>query len=57
MIQPTILNKNNRTTNASSNPMLRANLFFSEGNLSVTIEIKIMLSIPSTISNKESTTR
>ena len=57
IIIPTILNKNKRTTNAKTIPIFRANLFFSAGSLSVTIDIKMILSIPKTISKSDNTTK
>lgn len=42
--------------NANDKPILRVRFWFSKGSRSVMIEIKMMLSIPSTISKKVSVT-
>lgn len=47
----------NRKTNAKLNPMSLAFFLFSAGNLSVSKEMKMMLSIPKIISRKISVTR
>jgi hypothetical protein len=57
IIQETILNRKSRINKARVNPMFRAYFRISEGSFSVTILIKMILSIPNTISKRERTNK